>query len=335
MPKQVGSSIQKPPPGFIAQWYAGAVYLGNPTTTTSLQVDIQVPHDYPPSGDFYYVLLSVWDNNDAYDQIGFAATDGHWGLTWAALEVCAEAIFFDPDAYVLSLGKTYTFKMEISAGLVTFSAYLGLTQVWSLSHFTGGTAFVLDDEYSCGGQTYRDYTDYEEVFDLVDEFEFGSLPSYSFFFSDNKAGGVSVTDWGRFTQNVTVPMLRELWVDISGSDVTIENQWFMLTLDSQHLPTTRPTVLSVGGDVIKLHQNDECPAIGPDYCKVWLTTYLLPSGWSAAFNPPVGDLMAASSFSFTLDITIPSSAPLGTHWVGVEAYDVDDVYTRFLVKVLL
>lgn len=53
------------PPGYNGHYYAGGEYYDAATTGTILQTSIYVPNDTAISGDNYYVILSVWDNNNS------------------------------------------------------------------------------------------------------------------------------------------------------------------------------------------------------------------------------------------------------------------------------
>jgi|GEM_PF-3986863 len=168
------AAISRPPPAAIpccglspsytSHWYAGAVWASsNQVTSTKLTTEIKIPSELPPSGDFYYVLVSVFDNGGSYDQLGISADFGVWGLTYSyTSNACAGSptYYYNPGAISLKPGITYTFKMTFISGTLSFEVFQGTNQVWSLSVKTGGTYFVLANSY-CG---YYNYTDYEEVY---------------------------------------------------------------------------------------------------------------------------------------------------------------------------
>jgi len=327
-PIAVGGTRNELPPGFSGHYYAGSVFSDWPRTATTLQVSIRVPHDYTDSGDFYYVLLSVWDNNQVYDQIGFSGDHGTWGLTYADLNNCGTGTDYSPNAMTLSRGVVYTFRMTISSGTVTFSAYIGATQIWTLSRYTGGTAFVLDDFYNCNNQNLYDYTDYEEVYFIQAQQE----PSWSFFFSGNQADGGAVTTWSTFY--VSNP--SDILVYLNGADVTIDNEWMMVLLSYDDIYTVvGQTSVSVSGTITRLYTDYYCFWYHGGYCDVWLGTYTGPSGWSApTFSPSSCRLeWSTSSCSYTMTISIPSGTPAGDYWFGVKGHDWLSRYTTFRLGV--
>jgi len=326
-PIAVDGSSHEPPPGFSGHYYAGSVFSAWPRTATELQVSIRVPHDYPDGHDFYYVLLSVWDDNDVYDQIGFSGFFGTWGLTYAALNKCGTGNDYSANAMTLSRGVLYTFKMTVSSGTVTFSAYIGATQVWTLSRHTGGTAFVLADYYSCSGNTYYDYTNYEEVYEVQNQEE----PSWSFFFHGNQANGGLVVAWSSFYQSSP----SDVVVYVNYGDTTIDNQWFMVLLTYDDIyAVASATSLSVSGSLTRLYTDYWC--FWYLSCNVYLEGYAAPSGWSLSFSPDYCYLdVWTSSCSFTMTISIPSGTPAGNYWVGVKAEDWLLRYTTFRLGVHL
>jgi hypothetical protein len=65
-------------------WYAGSVCTWSTNhTARSISNTITIPYSQPRSDEFYYVLLSAWDNAGSYDQIGFSDYYGTWGLVYS------------------------------------------------------------------------------------------------------------------------------------------------------------------------------------------------------------------------------------------------------------
>jgi hypothetical protein len=207
--------------GFQTHWYAGSV---DPSSTQqdarSISTTITVPGSTPNSVDFYYVILSAFDSNGSYDQIGFSADYGTWGLSysWTSNKGRHTTYHYSPNAKTLTPG-TYTFTITTAGGVTDFAAYQGSTQVWSLNPAapTGGNYLVLANSYS----GYYDYTDYEEVWQTSTR---GGAPGSDFTFSPNTWTGtdssVNPPAWTIFT---TAKTPGNVAVNINGGDVTVDN----------------------------------------------------------------------------------------------------------------
>ncbi len=159
--------ISNPGPSATYHWYAGGVYSGSTNTATEVRSDIRVPTKTPSSSQFYYVILSIWDNSGSYDQIGFANNNGVYGLAYSYTTglnpaTCQGTLtyHYSADAASLSPGKTYSFYMSISGGVVSFDAFAGSTQIFHLTTSNGASSFSVSSGY-CG---YYDYTVYEEAY---------------------------------------------------------------------------------------------------------------------------------------------------------------------------
>jgi hypothetical protein len=76
---------ETPTTGYDTHWYAGGVrpWWASTENASTINVSITVPSSAPRSDEFYYVILSAWDNNGSYNQIGFADDYGIWGLSYS------------------------------------------------------------------------------------------------------------------------------------------------------------------------------------------------------------------------------------------------------------
>lgn len=295
-------------------YWAGAAYNGGSTTATSLYADINVPDDIPDSSNFYYVLLSVWDNANSYDQLGIANDYGTWGVAYSWTNSCAGSYYYSANAYTLPRGETYQFEMTISSGTVTFTALTSSgNQLWTLNAATGGSNFALSEYYAPCSNDY-DYTDYEESYDSTQ-----LVPSYDFWFTNNLEDGTSETSWTAFTAG-TAPSVT---TSISGSTVIVENQpffegWSGGTPSNPNDLATQDagSVLSKTLGVSSL-SSDGAITISAD-----LMT--LPSGWSVNPVPNTG----TPPYSSAIDVSIPSSTSPGNYEVQVVATDASSLWTR-------
>jgi len=181
-----------PPPTVISHWYAGSYLAPSVANISAREVSVQltVPSANISSetNQFYYVLLSVWDNAGSYDQIGIANSFGTWGFTYSFTSYCAASYYYNPDYFNLVPGTTYTFAMTmVDDGFVDWSVYEGATYVGGLSVITGATAFNVSSFYSCDGATYYDFTDYEEVY-----YTQQVTPDFDFHFAATHVNGADV-----------------------------------------------------------------------------------------------------------------------------------------------
>ncbi len=205
---------------YSGHYWAGAYFTGNASTPRNVSTKLTVPDATPSGVEFYYVLLSVWDNSGSYDQIGFANDDGTWGFTYSFTTPCASNYYYDPDYTPLTRGDTYTFTMSLSAtGNLTFLAQTGGKTAVHLVEHTGGTSFLDQSFYSCTYGTYYDYTDYEEIYQTQQ-----SMPDFDFFFTGNAQNGSAVTAWSNMG---TPPGGGE--IQLTSAAVTIANEGFDLT----------------------------------------------------------------------------------------------------------
>lgn len=179
-------------------WYAGSVYSGPTTNTSWVFAEISIPSAAAPdTSEFYYVILSIWDNNGSYDQIGFTDDYGTWGLAWSYTTGSCSSVtyYYSPDAVTLTPGQLYLFAIttHLSGG------HTGVVEeAWSVSS-TGATSSVYyslkatgatdpglnQSGFYCG---YYDYTDYEEVYgnnSTAQPDPYGAPGGFVWFFHDN------------------------------------------------------------------------------------------------------------------------------------------------------
>jgi hypothetical protein len=179
-------------PATTFHWYAGGVYAGKATQDRVVSTTITVPKGTPNSKQYYYEILSAWDNSNppSYDQIGFTNDHGVWGLVYSYTTGPCDSLsyHFNPDARTLTAGKTYTFNMSISTGAgggVFFAAYQGKTLVYSKLNNDGATKLSI----SATSTSCKDYgyTVYEEAYMPTST----SVPNFNFQFNANTYGAGS------------------------------------------------------------------------------------------------------------------------------------------------
>lgn len=327
---RLASSVRAPGPFAIperardltgGQYYAGSVYEGAPRNVSSVNVTVSVPDDVPQRSDYYFVLLSTWDNSGSYDQFGFTNDYGAWGLAYSTTSYCLGSYSYNPNATPLSRGATYEFEMTIGAGNVTFEAARevgrSLTTVFSLKVETGGSEFELAPFYACSSGSYYDYTDFEEVYTTS-----APLPPYDFFFTGNGADAAAVTDWTNFSSGTptTVDVL------MAGANTTVANEPYYLSFGAAGDSTT-----VAGGTAPRAFSwNVSVDDLSPD-APIDLGNYSLPVGWTLTLTPAAGD----PPFTARASGSIGSDVAPGSYLIGFEGSDGSGTYSRIALAVNL
>jgi hypothetical protein len=227
------------PDSYGGHYYAGSVYSGLTHYASWMITKIRTPSAYPIGSEFYYVLLSAWDKHASYDQIGFAAAGGHWGLTYSyttgLTTSCTGTItyHYNPSAKTLTAGQLYLFAMTTVSGpgvwfeLYTFNAAGAITLAWALYAASGSTnPGLIAQNYYCG---YYDYTDYQETYGWTSSAEpnpYGASYYLYYYFTQNWWGtGASGPPWTLATwaawKTSNAPPLN--YATISGNNVYVYN----------------------------------------------------------------------------------------------------------------
>jgi len=200
-----------PPPTTSRHYYAGSDFAGTATTGSWAIAEISVPAATPSSSEFYYQVLSIWDNAGSYDQVGFTDDYGVWGLAWSyTTGTCAASYVYTPDAVNLVAGQEYLIAItNENSGYITMvvwsipTAGSPVTEVFQEEADTGGT--TLEVEYSyCGDY---DYTDFEEVYGIQQyqqPLPYDAPYGLSFYYHSNCYGTTGCNtwaDWGTWTSS--------------------------------------------------------------------------------------------------------------------------------------
>jgi hypothetical protein len=294
-----------PAPTVRSHWYAGGVISPTITTfqarTVSTQLTVPAANISSETNQFYYVLMSVWDNTGSYDQIGMANAFGVWGFTYSFTDYCAANYYFNPDLFALTPGATYTFTMSLSNGELSFLAYQGLSYVGGLTVVTYASTFNVSTAYSCDGTAYYDFTDYEEVYYTQQK-----TPDFAMAF----AGTMANARTPKMISFTTPGTPTRVHVAASKGTVTIANVQFELLYSgtSQGLVILPHATKSYTFDVatVRLHGSpylSSCSA---------LTSGWALTGWSGALSPP---------FTSSMTLTIPSGTHAGTYLEYIYAYN--------------
>jgi hypothetical protein len=281
---------------------------------------VGVPRDTPSRSDFYYVLVSAWDEAQSYDQLGFTSGSGVWGVSYSTTTPCAGIYSFVTDAYNLTAGTSYNFTMSVSAGIVEFSATpVGGSLAWSHSVSTGATSFIIAQRDTCGTNSTLDYTDYEEVYDTA-----APVPPYPFSFTANEFGNTSTTAWVPISGGgapLSVPTA------IAGSSVTIENEPYSLSF-----PATLTSELSNSTGRFSLPVTVNSFGTPTSVSLSQSGVVIAPSAGSWSFVPSSGTTPFTSNLTLTL---LPGSAGAGSYPIEVVARDPGGRYAQLSALVVV
>ncbi|HMF33798.1 MAG TPA: hypothetical protein VKK79_20400 [Candidatus Lokiarchaeia archaeon] len=176
------------------------------------------------------MLLSAFDNNGSYDQIGFSANQGTWALAYSWTTGPPNDLIFhytasSDETIQLTQGATYNFSISFWAGVgvALFAASQinpdgGSTPSWSANASTGGSYLVISEFYS----GIQDYTDYEEMWYSHTS---GGFPNFDFNFSSNSWTAQNHTTYPTIwtTLHTSLNPPSNVAVQINGDAVFIDN----------------------------------------------------------------------------------------------------------------
>ncbi|MCI4330704.1 MAG: hypothetical protein L3K19_02510 [Thermoplasmata archaeon] len=299
----------------LTHWWFGGYYGGATLSPTQAKMTLTIPDAVPASSEFYYVLLSTWDNAGSYDQVGISNDYGTWGWTWSYTSACAGSYTYTPNQLALQRGTTYTFTMTIASGNVTFTVAKGATVVGTIVGNSGGTSFTMSGFYTCAtGGTYYDYTDYEEIYATTQSF-----PSFNFVFNQNVVTNGSVTNWSSFGSGAPSGILTA----VRANTVRVENQGFTMRFMGAPDRVTLPAA------TIAYHTNVSL-TWWFNAGNITLSATGVPSGMSVGFGT------SGAAPPFTSNVTLRfSSVHAGTYYLSIKATGAGGVYTYLTLKVKL
>lgn len=179
--------------------YLGAVYSGQAKSTNSISADVYFSSGPNLRENIYYVVLSVWDSNQSYDQIGISSLYGKFYSTYSYTEIVNGSIkyIFDPH-WVSIVPGNHKLSMNVSQGKVEFRFDNSI-----FTAYTGGDYFSVETNERVGNHTFSGLTVYEEIYGFNK-----TLPGIAFNFSDLSYGTTgyptgSLSNWASFSHNLT------------------------------------------------------------------------------------------------------------------------------------
>lgn len=335
MPSRQSAHSAPPAIGVAAEhyWLFGD-YTGSPSVSTDVYMSVVVPNIGPRSGDLYYEELSIFDSAGHYDQIGITSDyntgttpstpTNDWQTGWESATNCGRTLTYgpggdwDPDAGSLNPGQAYTFEMVISDGVLYFNVYLGdglppgLPLVYTNSTTTTATSFLERSAVTCGGTSYYDYADIEEV----RQTNVQAFPNWDFNFSNNHASGLYSGPWtGGAVCDTSLPQACPVPFSPHNYYVWTKSGWAFVEIANQAF-SFQNTALIVEGVFPgqQVYGQYETDFLVGGYC---LTNtcysagaFSVPSGWtgSVSFSGYITSQPAVASIAFT----VPSNAAVGS-----------------------
>lgn len=179
--------------------YLGAIYSGNTEYCKQVSASVSFSPGRNLQGNIYYVVLSVWDSNRSYDQLGISSLNGSFFSTYSYTYIGKNGTInyvYNPGWFSILPGDHHL-SMEIAAGNVTFTV-----DNRSFTAYTGGNYFIISRTEEIGNASYSGFTVYEEIYRFH-----GSLPgiSYNFTGISYSVGSTitPVTLWAHFSHNIS------------------------------------------------------------------------------------------------------------------------------------
>lgn len=179
-----GSSDECDP---FCYWLVGAQWNDSRgfDEASSVTTEMTVPDDAPTPGQFYYVLVSIFDSSGSYDQLGFSDDNGQaWGLaeSYTVGGECSQDYVYSPAYEDLAPGSALTVTIQIrSLGQVEFEVNVSGSPIFQDYVVTGGTSLLVQSPAGCNNEDYG-YTVYEEAYmkneNEVPRFNFDTFSSY-------------------------------------------------------------------------------------------------------------------------------------------------------------
>lgn len=193
--------------------YLGAIYNGPFKKTNSISGNLYFNGGKNIKEIQYYVVLSVWDSNNSYDQIGISSVDGLFFSTYSYTEIINGSIKYEYDATWFPIGEgLHIFGMTIRDGYVDFKF-----DNISIEKFTGGNYFLISKSIIFNQKEYTGFTLYEEIYKFS-----GNLPAISFNFTNvMESSDQEITGLIPLSQNISTDFST---IMINGNTVNIYNQ---------------------------------------------------------------------------------------------------------------
>ena len=219
--------------------YLGAVYSGQTKYTNYISANVDFGNGTNLKNNIYYIVLSIWDSNHSYDQLGISSLYGKFYSTYSYTETTNGSIryIFNPHWFQIRPGS-HSLSMYVSNGNVVFKF-----DATSYTAYTGGYNFAIETNEKIGNHSFSGLTIYEEIYGFNK-----TLPSISFNFSQVVFGTTGyptgyVTEWYQFYHNLTNNYTSLVYM--KSDTVNIYNAPSLtLKITVQNLPTSAYLIIS-------------------------------------------------------------------------------------------
>jgi hypothetical protein len=317
-------------------WYGGYYSGANYTQSHFVQIlytSILTPASGPRYNDMYFNLLSAFDTNGYYDQLGFSSDycsgcQNSGSNTWAvayeqgwsdSTHLCGYTGHIDSAAYKLSTYTWYTFLMYLSFSNLVFKVYLGdgafnNTPLWTQSFSDSADSFETASTFKgCEGgydtSSHYDMTLYQEVHQISSTSSM-THPQWDFWFDQT-----NVAWWSGSTWNV---------VGVPDSSITANQCW--ITSGTCPSPAHGYTTYSynryivIANNAMWLYWSTQSYSVSPG------------SGYSAyGYEYNLGGYCPGLSgyCSVSMSCTVPTGWTGGPSWATpLQYYDYDSYYAN-------
>lgn len=212
--------------------YLGAVYQGATERVNEISAVVEFGNGRNLAHSTYYVVLSAWDSNGSYDQVGISSIRGHFFAAYSHTETVSGILNYEYDSewFPISPGL-YTIGLKANRGWVTFSL-----DSYSITVFTGANYIIVSPYQYVGNRSYTGLSVYEEIYGFN-----GMLPGISFnfskiFISSTGIGQGYVDTWSLYDSNIPPNDSLSYRIFIGDGAINIYNvPAFILTIEVNNL----------------------------------------------------------------------------------------------------
>ena len=338
-------------------YQVGSFYkTGEPSfESTSVWTSLSVPSSGVVNGDQYSLLLSVYDSDGYYDQLGLASDygcpsgcgnptntwtiayeQGWWGSSDGLPAGCGNTGHFDRDVDEgdVSVNSWYTFEMRLTGTELIFNVYPGQDSLsdalWDYA-LTDSAAFFQVQPYvgSCyeepSGQTgtFPSFTLYEEVDWIANGIQ--PFPQWDFSFDDTtiSAPSMGTIEMGdslfvNFVAGLdTPPSPHNYYVDRTEGtyEQTMANEADAFAFSDDSLSVAPGGVVTDTGYLYPVGGSSPTDHCVSHTCDI-TETCTGPSGWTLACELLLSVPKGYDLGSAYISVNPPSSTPPGEYYVG-------------------
>lgn len=337
------------PATYSGHYWIGATYSGSATTATYVYTTIGTPSSAPRYNDVYYELLSAWDSNGNYDQIGLASfycsttlysscsNSDNWFIIYSQGTVSSPGCTITYHTTItsatvyLGIYSDYTFGMTLTGVHLAFDVYAGSsfggTNVLGVAIADTASNFAIASTYTCEGSSEPDFQVYEEVYDISNTM---SAPQWNSGFANTYYGSTDNNQWTTYISTSAPTCPHGSWIDYANSNtfVRVDNVafWINMAYDAQTI--ARGNSNSISGSI-----NADGTYCSGTTCP-FTASCTYPTGYTSGSYSPPGSSGYVPVSSTTYSVTIGSSATTGLYTSGCTVTvtsTTPNEYSTFLV----